>query len=88
MQDNFFDDMQPNIRKRLERFYNRDDAYKKSIEKEEKIFHHLQKIFTEEQFQMIEEYRSVSSATDHIREILAYKQGMKDLASMLDIKDS
>lgn len=86
MEINFFDEIQPCIIDRLGRIYNSDPEYKKSIERETILFSQLEKHLTESQIQMVKKYHNAIYATAGICDMLSYRQGMRDLASILGIE--
>ena len=63
--------------------YWRDDGYREAIEREKEAAERLKETLTEEQMAMVEQYHIAISATMGICELLAYKQGMKDMVSIL-----
>ena len=60
-----------------------DDGYRAALEREKEAAERLKETLTEEQMAMVEQYHIAISATMGICELLAYKQGMKDMASIL-----
>ena len=83
MEKNILEAFQPNIMERLGEIYWRDGGYREAFEKEKELAGRLKEIFTEEQMAMVEEYNTAISSTMGICELLAYRQGMKDMASIL-----
>lgn len=83
----FFDAMQPSILERLSRMYVDDCEYQQSIKNETKLYEQLEKGCSEEQIKMIKEYQSALYATWGICESLAYRQGMRDMAEILGIRN-
>ena len=83
MEKNILEAFQPNIVERLGEVYWRDNGYREAFEKEKELAERLKEIFTEEQMAMVEQYHPAISATMGICELLAYRQGMKDMASIL-----
>ena len=83
MEKNILKAFQPNIVERLGEVYWRDNGYREAFEKEKEPAERLKEIFTEEQMAMVEQYHSAISATMGICELLAYRQGMKDMVSIL-----
>ncbi len=83
MEKNILETFQPNIMERLGEIYWRDDRYRKTLEREKEAAERLKETFTEEQMAMVEQYHIAISSTMGICELLAYKQGMKDMASIL-----
>lgn len=85
MRENILDEFQSNIMERLGNIYNNNNEYKKSLAKEIKLFNQLQNNFNREQMNMVEDYQKAMCATMGICELLAYRQGMRDLASILGV---
>ena len=83
MEKNILEAFQPNIVERLGEIYWRDDGYREAIEREKEAAERLKETLTEEQMAMVEQYHAAISFTMGICELLAYKQGMKDMASIL-----
>ena len=83
MEKNILEAFQPNIVERLGEVYWRDNGYREAFEKEKELAERLKEIFTEEQMAMVEENNTDISSTMGICELLAYRQGMKDMASIL-----
>lgn len=83
MEKNIFEAFQPNIMERLGEIYWGDDGYREALEREKEAAECLKETLTEEQMDMVEQYHIDISSTMGICELLAYKQGMKDMASIL-----
>ena len=83
MEKNIFEAFRPDIMERLGECYSQDDCYKEGIRREAEILKRLEESLTEEQMALVEEYHSSLSATMGICEILAYRQGMRDMAEIL-----
>lgn len=83
MEKKILEAFQPNIIERLGKVYWRDNSYRAAFEKEKEVAKRLRETFTEEQMAMVEQYYTAISSTMGICELLAYKQGMKDMASIL-----
>ena len=87
MEKNILEAFQPNIVERLGEVYWRDDGYREAFEKEkllvEELANRVRETFSGEQMDIVEEYHSAISATMGICELLAYRQGMKDMVSIL-----
>ena len=83
MEKNILKAFQPNIVERLGEVYWRDDGYRAAFEKEKEVAERLKETFTGEQMDVVEEYYTAISSAMGICELLAYKQGMKDMASVL-----
>ena len=73
----------PEFMERLGKIYWRDDGYRAALEREKEVVERLKETLTEEQMAMVEQYHIAISATIGICELLAYKQGMKDMVSIL-----
>lgn len=86
MELNFFEAIQPCIIDRLGKIYNCNSDYKKSIEVETELLNQLEKNLTESQMQLVKKYHNAIYATAGICEMLSYRQGMRDLASILGIE--
>ena len=86
MEKNFFDAIQPNLIERLGKFYNRDCEYKQALKKETELFKQLEESLSGEQLQAVKNYQDAVCRTWGICEMLAYKQGMRDLAAILGIE--
>ena len=85
MNETFFDEFQSSIIERLGKVYDCNSEYKKGIEKEIELFNQLKKSFTKEQMNMVEDYQKAVYTTLGVCELLAYKQGMRDLAIILGV---
>ena len=83
MEKNILEAFQPNIVERLGEVYWRDDGYRAAFEKEKELANRVRETFSGEQMDIVEEYHSAISATMGICELLAYRQGMKDMVSIL-----
>lgn len=83
MEKDILEAFQPNIMERLGKIYSQNDSYKAALGKEKELAARLKESLTEEQMAMVEEYHTAISSTMGICELLAYRQGMKDMASIL-----
>ena len=83
MEKDILEAFQPNIMERLGKIYWQNDSYRAAFEKEKELAERLRETFTVEQMDVVEEYYTAISSTMGICELLAYKQGMKDMASIL-----
>lgn len=86
MEKTFFDAMQPNLMERLGNFYNRDCEYKQALKEEIDFFKQLEGSLSEEQLQAVKNYHDAICRTSGVCEMLAYRQGMRDLAGILGIE--
>lgn len=87
MNTEFLNDMQPNLTERLGRFYCRDVEYKEALKRENELFGRLEKSFSEDQLQVMRGYRNAFYATWGVCEIIAYRQGMRDMAALIGIEN-
>lgn len=87
MNTEFLNEMQPNLSERLGRFYSRDCEYKEALEKENGIFLKLEESLSEGQLQMVKDYQNAVSRTWGICEMIAYRQGMRDMAALIGIEN-
>ncbi len=85
--DDILKDYYPCIVERLSKVYNQNEEYRQNIEKENRLEDLLEKAFSGEQLRIVEEYHDAVCATLNICEVLAYRQGMRDLAEILGIGD-
>ena len=83
MGENIFEELQPTLMERLGRVYNSDSGYKKAREEKNRIFNRISENFGKEQLQLLEEYLDAVSIANGICEMLAYSQGIRDLAALL-----
>lgn len=83
MEKSIFKAIQPDLMERLGECYCQDDDYKRSIRRESELSEQLKENLSEEQTALAEEYHSAVSATMCICELLAYRQGMRDMADIL-----
>lgn len=83
MEKNILETSQPNIIERLGEAYSRNGNYKAALEKEKALAGRLKESLTEEQMAIVEEYHTAISSTMGICELLAYRQGMRDMADIL-----
>lgn len=83
MEKNILEAFQPNIVERLGEVYWRDDGYRAAFEKEKELANRVRETFSGEQMDIVEQYHIAISATMGICELLAYRQGMKDMVSIL-----
>ena len=83
MEKNILESFQPNIMERLGKVYWRDKSYRAAFEREKEAAEYLKETLTKEQMAMVEQYHAAISFTMGICELLAYRQGMKDMASIL-----
>lgn len=75
------------LTERLGKVYNHNTEYKLSLKKESELAEKLNRTFTKDEMKLVEQYQTALSATMSICELLAYQQGMKDLATILGIKN-
>ena len=87
MDSGFFNEMQPNLSERLGRFYSRDCEYKEALERETELFSELVKDLSDDQLQRIKYYQNAVSATWGICEMIAYRQGMRDMVALTGIEN-
>ncbi len=87
MNKEFLNEMQPNLSERLGRFYSRDCEYKEAIKREMGLFEKLGKSLSEDQLQLIKDYQNAVYATWGICEMIAYRQGMRDMAALIGIEN-
>ena len=87
MDIDFLNEIQPIITERLGRFYNQDYEYKNALNKENKSFKRLEEILPENQLQIAKDYQSAICSTLGICEMIAYRQGMRDMAALLGIEN-
>ncbi|MCM1217826.1 MAG: hypothetical protein NC548_25320 [Lachnospiraceae bacterium] len=80
---NFFKETEPCLRERLGRVYMNDEEYRESARKEAEYIGRMEKAFTESQFEMVRECHILQYGTLGICEMLAYRQGMRDMAEIL-----
>ena len=83
MEKDILEAFQPNIMERLGKIYWQNDSYRAAFEKEKELAERMRETFTEEQLAMVEQYHTAISSAIGICELLAYRQGMKDMASIL-----
>ena len=83
MEKDILEAFQPNIIERLGEIYWQDDSYRAAIEKEKELAERLKETLTGEQMAIVEEYHTAISSTMGICELLAYRQGLKDMAFIL-----
>lgn len=88
MKDNLLTEMQPLINERLGRFYNRDTEYKQAIKNESELFKELEETLSKEQLERVKNYQLAICSTWGICEMIAYKQGMKDMATLIGIDNT
>lgn len=88
MKDNILNEMHPLINERLGRFYNRDSDYKQALENETGLFKELEKTLSKEQFEVVKNYQIAVCSTWGICEMIAYRQGMKDMAALIGIDNA
>ena len=86
MDKNIFEAFQPNIVERLGECYCQNDSYKQSLIKEKEIAGRLKESLTKEQMSLMEQYHAAIYGTVGICELLAYRQGMRDMAAILYAK--
>ena len=77
----------PELNERLGRIYQRSEEYRKSIEQENALEEKLRKALSKEQMKLVDDYLDVIGATSGIAELLAYRQGIRDLTYMLTGED-
>lgn len=83
IENNIPETLRAALLERMGEVYCRNSAYREHIRKEEELLKQLEESLTEEQMAMVEEYHSAISSTMGICELLAYRQGMKDMADIL-----
>lgn len=83
MEKNIFKALQRDLMERLGECYCQDEGYKRSIRREAELSKRMKGSLSEEQAALAEEYHSAVSATMCICELLAYRQGMRDMADIL-----
>ncbi len=82
MEKNILEAFQHNIMERLGKFTGGMMVTGRQL-REKEAAERLKETLTEEQMAMVEQYHIAISATMGICELLAYKQGMKDMVSIL-----
>ncbi len=83
MEKTIFEAFQPGLIERLGECYCQNEDYKQGVEKEKELGGHLKEALTEEQMGLVEEYHAAIYSTVGTCELLAYRQGMRDMASIL-----
>lgn len=87
MVEKFLESIRPCLTERLGRIYSYSNEYKKSLENETKLAEELKSTLTEEQQELLDKYHIATTATWGTCELLAYRQGMRDFASILGIEN-
>lgn len=88
MFENFFKDSTPCIMERLGRFYNRDYEYKQALKTESEIAEKLENTLPEEHMELVKKYQTAVAATMGVCELLAYRQGMRDMGAIMGIDNN
>ncbi len=88
MNNNFFNEMQPTIIERLGNIYNQNSEYQQALKNEAKLFEKIEGDFSEVQIQTVKSYYNLAYTTWGICEMLAYRQGMRDMAAILGIAEN
>lgn len=83
MEKNIFKAFQPDIMERLGEAYCQNSEYKKSLKREEELSGQLEESLNSGQAVLMKEYYASISATVGICELLAYRQGMRDMTDIL-----
>jgi len=83
MEKTIFEAFQPGLIERLGECYCQNEDYKQELEKEKELAGQLKETLTEGQMALVEEYHASLSATMGVCELLAYRQGMRDMVSIL-----
>lgn len=83
MEKGILEAFQTNIMERLGESYSQNSSYKVALGKEKDLSGRLRDTLTEEQMSIVEEYHTAISATMDICELLAYRQGMRDIVTLL-----
>ncbi len=83
MEKDILDAFEPDIMERLGEVYCQNAEYKQSLKEERELSGKLKEGLTEEQAVAVEKYYASISATMGICELLAYRQGMRDMAVIL-----
>ena len=86
MDTSFFHDMLHIIIERLGLFYNRDAEYTQALKEETELSKQLEEVLPEDTMQLFKEYQNTVYKTWGICEMIAYRQGMRDIMSLLGIK--
>lgn len=86
MRENFFEAMQSGIVERLGKIYNEDDEYLKKLDRENELEKQMEDVLPRKYRKVVEEYHDAVCASWGVCELLAYQQGMRDLADMLQIR--
>ena len=71
---------------RLAQIYSQNNGYKEGIDKETKLYLQLKESLTEEQMEIVDKYHAAICSTMGMCELLAYRQGMRDLYAILSGK--
>lgn len=87
MVEKFFKDSTPCIMERLGRFYNRDDEYRQALKVESEIADKLENTLPEEHMELVKKYQTAVAATMGVCELLAYRQGMRDMGAIMGIEN-
>lgn len=85
MVEDFFKDSTPCIMERLGRFYNRDDEYRQALKTESEIAEKIENTLSKEHMELVKKYQSAAAATMGVCELLAYRQGMRDMGAIIGI---
>ncbi|MCI9298727.1 MAG: hypothetical protein HFI10_14980 [Lachnospiraceae bacterium] len=86
MRKNYFEEMQTCIMERLGKIYNEDDEYLRKLDRENELERQMENVLPRKYRKVVEEYHDAVCDSWGVCEMLAYQQGMRDLADMLRIK--
>lgn len=85
MSDEMFKELEIVMTDRISNALDKNDEYKQALSKEFEVFEQLKSELTKQQQNQLDEYFTLSNSTAVVCGKIAYRQGMEDLASILDI---
>lgn len=86
MGKNNYEELGAAITDHLARVYSQDDRYKEDIKKEAEAYERLRGNLAGEQAKAVDEYFEAVCSTMGVCELLAYRQGMRDMNAILSGK--
>lgn len=88
MIEDFFKDSTSCIMERLGRVYTHNDEYKHVLRKESVLAEELEHTLSKEHLELVKKYQIAVSATMGVCELLAYRQGMRDMGAIMGINNT
>lgn len=87
MIEDFFKDFTSCIMERLGKVYTCDNEYKHFSKEERELAEELERTLSKDHLELVKKYQIAVSATMGVCELLAYRQGMRDMGAIMGINN-